>query len=361
MRLSTNETHLLVACLLAAACFVGCPPPPPTVYGEIRTQRVADTLTLEYELMPDGKGARIDSVAISIEQSGNTTGGDSLLFSSRKNVSDQYSARDADLYKDAPFLKGRLTYINVDTTASQYQILLHTSGGYWSRNGEPHIEAGHLRIPDGYGLLFELGYANLDRLRARDQAFESHNLHGVDLSFGGLTYADKLTGTLIAAIKTGHSEIHDRTVMELSIGARYQYGGRDRMWPSPSVAAVLHGVRTSRGPDTLTTGAWGVSAGLVVETKCERFTYTYNTYLGGFHKGEALFTFLSSSRTKLGTLYSFSSGDDIREFRMSLHLEGMTSPGSPMVYINRRTVLQNTLSAGFFAPIYLFVKVCGLL
>jgi len=100
---------------------------------------------------------------------------------------------------------------------------------------------------------------------------------------------------------------------------------------------------------------------LVMETKYERFTYTYNTYLGGFHKGEALFTFLSSSRTKLGTLYSFSSGDDIREFRISMHVEGMTSPGSPMVYINRRTVLQNTLSAGFFAPIYLFVKLCSLL
>jgi hypothetical protein len=356
-----NRVYLFIFMAGAAISFVGCLPMGPTVSGEVRTKRTADTLTVDYELEPDGRGHTIDSLSLSVGDTGSTVDGDSLLFSRASNVSDLNPTRTSDLSKNRDRLRGRLTYMDPNSSATHYQMHIYTSGGFWSERINPYTERYPLRTPPGYGMLLGLGYTIWDRLQGRDQTFVTRDMDGVDFAIGGIAYREKLTATLLGSIRGGYDDVHDLTVLELSLGGRYQYSGRDRMWPAPCGAVVLHAVRTLSEPDSVTTGSPGVSAGLVMEKKYERFTYTYNTYLGGFHKCEALFAFAASPRSKIGTLYTFSSGEDIREFRVAIYMEGMSSAGSPMRYAGRRSVIQKTLSAGFFAPFYLLFELFALM
>jgi len=150
----------------------------------------------------------------------------------------------------------------------------------------------------------------------------------------------------------------------LRIEPRLYTGDRMSAMPQLFAAGVYSRLRLKDGESEFRESEWGVSGGLAIETKFERFSYSYTSNNGGYHTLEAFFNVFEDGK-KTGTKYAVCLGDDLWMVRISFLTESFTkSPGYRASLNNKERPLWHTMLAiGGFLPQYILLRLlcpgCG--
>lgn len=108
-------------------------------------------------------------------------------------------------------------------------------------------------------------------------------------------------------------------------------GKRDAWFPIFHLSAVYAKVKGYNDPHKFVKKDFGFETGVRIDGPFESFRYSYNTGVGGYHKGDLIFAAMGRvGHFKAGTAYSLYYGKYVRMFGVTMYFEtiGDDSPES---------------------------------
>ncbi len=220
-----------------------------------------------------------------------------------------------------------------------------------------------LDSPWATGMLGGLGLAFFDRSTFPESVRNVTGTLSWDIEFGYMAeygpWMGKIyTGGMFSDAKNDEDTRDKRRLTDnIVAGLQCRTGERDRWYPAPFVDVKYSKFRILDDPVEYHKNGFGVGAGVMLEGRFERLSYSYNTNVGGYHRIDFLAALGAGPRSKAGTMYSFYYGDDLRLFRIRYYFEVTTRGYHEMEYNDDRSFIQKSLAAGIFAPVYWLVKI----
>ena len=356
--------QLIILAILAVA-LNGCPPPPPTLTGEVKPRRTADTVTIDYDFKLDGHYWNLDSVFLALPDLDTTLNNDSVIFSPEGDLTSIYPNRYQEGTERKYELRGSMNFLVDDTVAiKEYKVWMahyHRRGIYGWRFRSDHLPA--------QGMFGSAGFAFFDKAVFPGSVRGATGTVSSDFELGYIVDNERLTARFFTGGQFSDTdnddETHDKRTLwdAATIGLMYHQGKRNHLMPSPFVNFQYSRLRILDDPEEYRSNDLGIEAGVMVERKFQRLAYSYNTNHGGYHRIDFLAAFKAGPRAKMGTVYSFYHGDELKMFRMRLYFEIVIVDDGydSMFYRDKQSFLQKSLAYGPFAPFFWLLELEDLL
>ncbi len=135
--------------------------------------------------------------------------------------------------------------------------------------------------------------------------------------------------------------------------------GKDRIFPIFHAAVTYSRIKGYEDPNEFVKKGFGLEGGIRVESKFERFRYSYNTSVGGYHRFDMVFAISAKfGGQKIGTIYSLYSGKYARMISINVFMEGWG--GNKLAYHNNRPFIHKALSIVGWLPFSPFILLMSL-
>lgn len=340
--------------LLVFIFLYGCVPIPGVNHsGSIEQKITNDTNRIDFEIKNRILHCYIDSINLTLFNQDSIAIIDTLLFAINIDL-DTLAKGEFGLKKQKPVIvQGSLTIPAKDTLRSfQFNSHIHTVTFGTGRNQPTLTNSFRYKPKNQSGIVWGVGLPAFDKSTHRTDVRDVEEKNFFMFSFGFIKNYNRWNLDARSNFYSGRLSDNDKKYLFeiLDLGIKYLPRNKFDWTPLPVFRANLSKYKIVYGYNRYREYSFGVGFGLSIEKKFQRYTYTFNTSYGGYHKFDALFAFYSNYDFKLGTQYTFYHGKNLKMFSIAYIFE--LSEFDQLAYKNDQNFLHKTLSAGPLFPIY---------
>jgi len=140
-----------------------------------------------------------------------------------------------------------------------------------------------------------------------------------------------------------------------NLGVRFKMGDNKSFSPSIYLSGKYSRLKWETESVKYVNKGFGGEFGMAFETKFERFSYSYSTNIGGYHRFDLLFAFSSNpTGGKVGTMYSVYYGNDMKMIQVKFGGIIGSVDDSILEYYNNRPLLFKLLALLSLSPLLIF-------